>query len=313
MAAAIGSILALWPSPDPEDTANITVRIVPGMTLTEYHERFNGVVVSQGEGAIGAPLRASAWVQLSARSVIQPTLDEPTLDEPTLDEPTLDEPTLDEPTLDEPTLDEPTPDESTPDESTPVPVALLEAWSSDAPIAIPPGSSLEETKTHVETAKEWMLEQPDLNLGIALEKDNPGSHQLLIGASEDSQGKLLELDEATERLAELFSEIRTSSEQSDGLVELLGVLVIADVELSGLRGKQVLLSWSIFQQEGGGRLFGKWLATNPTYVLVAGTDKDTTTVRMWVPLPKAPGPYIVHLDLTTEGSYLGSIESDPFN
>jgi hypothetical protein len=94
--------------------------------------------------------------------------------------------------------------------------------------------------------------------------------------------------------------------------EPLGELVNVNVELSGLRGQPVLLSWSIFQEGGQSNLFGKWLSDFVAYRLEATTNDDTGALEMWIPLPKQHGPYFIRLTLTTGGASLASMNSGPF-
>ena len=93
----------------------------------------------------------------------------------------------------------------------------------------------------------------------------------------------------------------------------MGELVSVNIELEGLRGKFVYLSWSIFQKGSQTNLFGKWLNSFVAYRLQATTDDDTGSLEMWIPLPKMPGPYFIRLSLTTDGASLASTDSDPFN
>jgi hypothetical protein len=123
----------------------------------------------------------------------------------------------------------------------------------------------------------------------------------------------LTVEEAAERLVELFGEVRTTADQSGGNSEPLGAVVTANVELVGLRGEPVLLSWSIWQVGGTERLYGQWLTTNPAYQLTATRERDTTAVNLWIPLPTAPGPYLVRLDLMLGGSPLTSEDTHPFD
>jgi hypothetical protein len=95
--------------------------------------------------------------------------------------------------------------------------------------------------------------------------------------------------------------------------EPLGVVVIADVELVGLRGKPVTLSWSMWQTGGDVRLHGDWLNNNLAYRLKAVTDHDTVTIDLWVPLPRPPGPYLVQVDINAESARLASAHSEPFD
>ena len=93
----------------------------------------------------------------------------------------------------------------------------------------------------------------------------------------------------------------------------LGELVSADLELAGLKGQPVLLSWSIFPENDSTQLPGKWLGEFVSYRLVATTDDDTGSVAMWIPLPKQRGPYFVRLTLATRTADLASADSGPFS
>jgi hypothetical protein len=87
------------------------------------------------------------------------------------------------------------------------------------------------------------------------------------------------------------------------------------MELAGLRGQPVFLSWSIFQDGGHTSLFGKWLNNFVAYRLEATTNDDTGTLEMWIPLPKLPGPFFIHLSLAPYGARLASLastDSNPF-
>ena len=43
------------------------------------------------------------------------------------------------------------------------------------------------------------------------------------------------------------------------------------------------------------------------------TDDDSGSLKIWIPLPKTPGPYFIQLSLTTDGANLASMTSDPFD
>ena len=92
----------------------------------------------------------------------------------------------------------------------------------------------------------------------------------------------------------------------------LGELIGVNVELAGLKGQPVYLSWSIFQQSGPSHLSEKWLGNFVAYRLEATTNDDTGTLEMWIPLPKHHGPYFVQLTLSTSSASLASGRSGPF-
>ena len=100
-----------------------------------------------------------------------------------------------------------------------------------------------------------------------------------------------------------------STPQGEPLGELFGV----NLELAGLKGQSVFLSWSIFQQAGPSHLSGSWLNNFVAYRLEATTNDDTGTLEMWIPLPRQHGPYFVRLTLTINGTGLASIDSGPFD
>jgi hypothetical protein len=94
----------------------------------------------------------------------------------------------------------------------------------------------------------------------------------------------------------------------------LGELISVNLELAGLQGQPVFLSWSIFQKDGQTHLPGNWLGNFVAYRLEGTTSDDTGTLEMWIPLPKQHGPYSVHLTLsTTSGDSLASMNSGPFD
>jgi hypothetical protein len=95
--------------------------------------------------------------------------------------------------------------------------------------------------------------------------------------------------------------------------EPIGVLVSADVELAGLHGKPVTLTWSMYQVDGETRLHGNWLNENLAYLLQARSNRETTSVDLWIPLPLAPGSYCIRIELASDGSPLASRDSPPFD
>jgi hypothetical protein len=137
----------------------------------------------------------------------------------------------------------------------------------------------------------------------------------------DENGNPVAPDVAAQQVIRILKDARTtsgdqSSQDQDSanqpVGEPLGVVVSADLELAGLRGRPVLLSWSMWQQGGKKRLLGSWLNRNLAFRLEASTDDDTTSVDLWIPLPKAPGQYFIRATLTADQSTLASADSQPF-
>jgi hypothetical protein len=93
----------------------------------------------------------------------------------------------------------------------------------------------------------------------------------------------------------------------------VGVVVSANFDFTGLRGKSVLLSWAIWQVGGGERLYGDWLNERLAYRFVPQSDHDSGGADFWIPLPKSGGPYFVRSRLTTGGTTLATADSKAFS
>ena len=100
---------------------------------------------------------------------------------------------------------------------------------------------------------------------------------------------------------------------SSAKIEPLGELISVDMEIKGLQGQSVILSWSIFPQNRTRHLPREWLRDYDSYLLAPTTNDDTGSLDMWIPLPRQPGPYYVHLAMTVNGVGLASSESGPFD
>lgn len=133
------------------------------------------------------------------------------------------------------------------------------------------------------------------------------------GISIGQDGKPVEPEVAAERVVELLGDTRSTSSDASGASEPLGVIITADLELIGLRGQPVLLSWEMYQQGGAKRLHGDWLNPNLAYRLVAEAESDSTTQDIWIPLPRSAGPFFVRVLVKVDGTRLDSEDSDPFD
>jgi hypothetical protein len=119
---------------------------------------------------------------------------------------------------------------------------------------------------------------------------------------------------ARERTLELLAEIRT--DDPDGAGDLLGVVVNVTMELSGLRGEQLMLWWQMFPSSSQVRLFDPWLRTTPAFRLHTTQDEDAASMNLWVPLPTATGPYRVQVGLSSDDASIPPMDTgltDPFD
>ena len=81
LAAAIGAVVSLWPSPDPEDTAQFTtIRTFPGVPLSEYRQRQEVVDGAQKVGLRSFRVGPSASPETTQTQASDSTA---TTDEPT--------------------------------------------------------------------------------------------------------------------------------------------------------------------------------------------------------------------------------------
>ncbi|WP_249997529.1 hypothetical protein [Actinoplanes sp. M2I2] len=101
---------------------------------------------------------------------------------------------------------------------------------------------------------------------------------------------------------------------NSGKKQMVGAVVDVNLDIEGLRGKTVALSWSLWQGPGTEtRIYGSWLNENLAYELTATSDHDTASVSFWIPLPKADGPYFLRSKLTRAGEAMATSDSQPFD
>jgi hypothetical protein len=309
LAAAVGSVLSLWPDPDPADSARFTsINVISLVPLSEYKER-TLQIVPQSAGMPPVRTPSSDTVELvAARADVSP---QPTPYPPgtgTAESTPSPEDHL--PTSTASVTTDPTPGESvslTPSNGTPV-----------GPLDVAPEMTLraiDEVLPLVnDLAPEYDLPTPPSDPPVA-EMPAPGrtlAWIILVPAGIGEDGNPVAPEVAAERVVELLGETRTV-DAGAGKLEPLGAVVDVNVELEGLRGRPVLLTWSIWQQGGETRLFGNWLGTTAAYQLEATSDHDTAGFDLWVPSPREPGSYVIRLALTADGVRIASGSSQPFN
>jgi hypothetical protein len=140
---------------------------------------------------------------------------------------------------------------------------------------------------------------------------------IAVQAATKPDGEVVPPSVAANRVVGILGQTRTviarTGSQGETKKEPLGELVSVNIELQGLRGQFVFLSWSIFQKGSHNNLFGRWLSDFVAFRLQATTDDDSGSLKIWIPVPKTPGPYFIQLSLTTDGANLASMTSDPFD
>lgn len=130
--------------------------------------------------------------------------------------------------------------------------------------------------------------------------------------TENAQGKALTEQQMVDRQVATYKKLRTVRVSGSRKRQPVGVVVTANMELSGLRGKPVLLSWSMWQENGAERLYGEWLNEQLAYRIEATSDHDTASVDYWIPLPKQKGPYFIRTRLAFNDTTLATSDTHPF-
>jgi hypothetical protein len=85
------------------------------------------------------------------------------------------------------------------------------------------------------------------------------------------------------------------------------------MELAGLRGQMVFCRGRSSKRAPILPRLGSGSTISFTYRLGATTNDDTGTLEMWIPLPKLPGPFFIHLSLTTDGASIASTDTNLFD
>jgi hypothetical protein len=278
VAAAIGSILALWPGPDPAPHAKLTnITRDPDVSLQEWEDRHRGE--NNAQASTGEPMLLAAY-QLAQAETDGLTITEDTT---TQEETTTDETMTEETTTEETTTDE----DGGPD--------------TGGDIVTEPLPSPEQ-RARLNRGLDLAVEEPsvpELDLGVCGEDLSDPS----CGLRSTMTYLLRPQSEVTavvvaERLAELFDGIRASDE--DLPPEPLGVTVNFDVSLTGFQGDEAEIRWSLYSARGGGAVPRDWLRNQRVLSLEAEADEDSGSGEFWAPLPSREGPYVIRFGVYDE-------------
>jgi hypothetical protein len=303
LATAVAAVLSLWPKPDPENGARfLSVHTTPGVPFDEFRQRLTSGH-AQGVGMV--PERVIARHVANQSDDLQAPADPTDVPGPGLSQ---GEPSA-------PPATSPAPDpEGTPRPATATPAPTLTASTSASQSrpslnlanGVPADRIAQLTQ---DVCAGIQSKEPDIDVPC---KPASPAESVFPGVALDRRGNLVDTDVAVERVARLFNETRTSRSTS-GRIDPLGVVVTVDFELVGLRGRPIELSWSMWQTGGNARLYGEWLNTNLAYRVEPTSDRDTASLDIWIPLPKAPGSYYIRPILIADGATIASVATDPFS
>lgn len=297
LASAINAILGLVvPEPDLVDRAEITsLDIIPSVRLSEYERRAQAGAARVGE-AQDLMLVRFLLPSSTAQAVVSPT-EEPT-EEPTDPSPSPTDSPTGSPT--ESPTEPPTesPSSATPSES-----------PSERPTELPEGFRVDRLR-YEEVLVDVGAAAPELELPDP-QGPPPQPMIALIATMKDEEGNPVPPQEAARRLVRVLGHTRTV-QTKEGKHDPLGVLVTANVALEGLKGRELGVFWEVWSQDGASRLYDRWLEEVPVSRIAAEREQDSGAFQFWVPMPKKPGEYVIHV-IIKEGERLLVIDrSDPF-
>lgn len=313
VASAIGAILSLRPSPDPEDSGSFKSIGVTRMSISEYQDRSTPLRPAafgntrQGDSQERRSTQLTVEIAGSSDSV-RPT---PTADAPdsgrSSPPPSGETVSPAEPSGPTETDDGgTTPEPSEREHSETVPP------SDSSQPSTPVGKRLPLYVGEV-THEVQKLAPPWLCIGCIPGKPVKAAMRSLIAQDPvDPNGEVVEPGVAAERILTVLKQTRTIGGRPGGKAEPVGLRISVNLEVVGLRGEPLFLSWSVLQRSGNTALPKAWRSTNLGYRLQATSDKDSGNVDFWVPMPKARGQYFVSIDLSTKGSRLAAAESPDF-
>jgi hypothetical protein len=318
LASAISAVLGLVRADPGLERAVITsVDLIPAVSLSEYERRAASGHRSLGQGS---DLALVAHVVQPFAAYVPPAL---TVEGPT-DTPAETPAESPDP---EPTGPDPTgPETEDPTESPASPGESLSPSPSESPDESPTESP-SETPTGLLTkppeafaSVNFRYEDVVREVGqIAPRFDLPsdpgddGIRELfsLIVTDVDDEGEPAPPAEVARRLVRVLGETRTIP-TPQGKLDPLGVVVTANVQLEGLRDRELGVFWEVWSRDGGTQLYDRWLDQVPVSRITAQQDTDAGSLRFWVPMPKEPGDYVIDVIVREGEAVLSTKKSDPF-
>ena len=308
LAAAISAVIGLWPSPDPVDKVTITsAHLSWPEPLSAYGSATgddSGTAAPLGAqptlGAVPARYTTTSAPPPSAgrTSSTTTTASSSTSSTPTATGSTGTTGRSSSPTSTSETY-EPSTTEDTPEVATPT---------------VEPPDVLRLPPSVRDHFYEEIVADPAL-AEYALPPHLPGESVVFICWGSNVVGKdgqPVPPAQAAQQFAARLADVRT--QPVEGRLDPLGVRVTVDMEIEGLRDQPLLLYWRMVPAGGTTPLAPDWGRPTASYIVTAGTERDTATIEVWVPLPEAAGPY--ELDLLvgeqSAGLPLASYRTDAF-
>lgn len=106
------------------------------------------------------------------------------------------------------------------------------------------------------------------------------------------QGNPLSAEAAAQQIVRKFEATRSWPTER-GQVPV-GVVVTAAIRVQNFAGEEVRIDWAMENANSNdARLSQQWLVGAPAATVTAETNDDRGVLELWVPLPRAPGTYVV--------------------
>jgi hypothetical protein len=309
LAGAVSAVLVLLMPSDPEDSGHFTeIRITSDVPLSEYVERAAAIGVPQLKNySPDTPTHTSSATRSATSTTSAPSATTSSASASSRATATTSASASSRSTATSASASSRSTANSNENRSSSSSPTATSPDSAGGSLVLPNGL----TRESVDATIGELLHKQDVS-----ERSLPAIVPMIIPNSLDSEDNPVPPEVAAERVVKVLKDARTtapSEESGSREQEPLGVVVSTDIELADLRAKPALLSWSMWQKGGDVRLHGDWLNKNLAYRLEATTNRDTTTVDLWIPLPQPPGPYLARVDLNVNGSRLAAGESDLFD
>ena len=282
VAAAIGSIVALWPDPDPAQQAKLTnISVDRDVTLQQWEDRHRGENNAQANS--GEPLILAAYQLAQAETEAD------------------DDGRRHDDRRDHNRRDDDRGDHDGGDHH---------RWDDHRRGGAPRSGGRHRHRAPAEPGAAARLDLgleraladptvPELDLGVCGEELSDPD----CGLRSTLTYLLRPQSEVTpqvvaDRLAELFDHLRTSDQ--DVPPEPLGVAVHFDVSLTGFEGDEAEIRWSLYNATGGGAVPRDWLRNQRVLSLEAEAEEDSGSGEFWAPLPSREGSYYIRFGVYDE-------------
>lgn len=114
-------------------------------------------------------------------------------------------------------------------------------------------------------------------------------------------------EQAAQELVDALEDVEVTSSTS-GKKDAVGWTLAIGLKIQGLAEKPLLLTWSL----DGPDVSDEWKVKNLAYRIIATSELDTGSVKIWVPDLKGPGPHTVNVELVHEFDHGNADLASPY-